>query len=129
MAENEISNGVQMEWNLRERDFLNKHDTGDLEAVKKQGRKARGRGRAYPLGAPSTLVGPPLLHWRTSSSYIYPRTPPQNIQEHHENLIPPSQPSVLERSHLGAFFGAPPEGALFTEGLYINSVASLVMCE
>ena len=26
-----ISNGVQMEWNLRERDFLNKRDPGDLE--------------------------------------------------------------------------------------------------
>ena len=26
-----ISNGVQTEWNLRERDFLNKRDPGDLE--------------------------------------------------------------------------------------------------
>ena len=26
-----ISNGVQMEWNLREHDFLNKRDPGDLE--------------------------------------------------------------------------------------------------
>ena len=26
-------------------------------------------------GVPSTLMGPPLLHRRTSSSYIYPRTP------------------------------------------------------
>ena len=26
-----ISNGVQTEWNLRERDFLNKPDPGDLE--------------------------------------------------------------------------------------------------
>ena len=26
-----ISNGVQMEWNLRERDFLNKRDPEDLE--------------------------------------------------------------------------------------------------
>ena len=32
-------------------------------------------GRAYPLGAPSTLVGPSLLHRCTSSSYIYPCTP------------------------------------------------------
>ena len=43
--------------------------------VKKQGRKPRGRGRAYPLGAPSTLVGPSLLHRPTSSSYISPHTP------------------------------------------------------
>ena len=28
-----------------------------------------------PSGAPSTLVGPTLLHRRTSSSYIYLRTP------------------------------------------------------
>ena len=26
-----ISNGVQMEWNLRERDFRNEHDPGDLD--------------------------------------------------------------------------------------------------
>ena len=26
-----ISNGVQMEWNLRERDFLNERDPGDLD--------------------------------------------------------------------------------------------------
>ena len=44
-------------------------------AVKKQGRKARGRGRAYPLDVPSTLVGPPLLHRRTSSCYIYIHVP------------------------------------------------------
>ena len=36
---------------------------------------ASGRGCAYPLGAPSTLVGPTLLHRRTSSSYRYLRTP------------------------------------------------------
>ena len=59
---------------------------------------------------------------------IYIHIPP-NIQEHHGNLIPPPQPSVPERSHLGAFFGAPPKGALTTEGLYINSMASPVMCE
>ena len=32
-------------------------------------------GAPTPLGAPSTLVGPVLLHRRTYSSYIYPRTP------------------------------------------------------
>ena len=52
-----------------------------------------------------------------------------NIQEHHETLFPPSQPSVPKRSHLGAFSGAPLEGALITEGLYINSMASPMMCE
>ena len=32
-------------------------------------------GAPTPLGAPSTLMGPTLLHRRTSSSYIYLRTP------------------------------------------------------
>ena len=59
---------------------------------------------------------------------IYIHVPP-NIQEHHENLIPPPQPSVPKRPHLGAFSGAPPKGALIREGLYINSMASPVMCE
>ena len=31
-----------------------------------------------PLGAPSTLVGPSLLHRRTSSSYIYIHVPPKH---------------------------------------------------
>ena len=92
--------------------------------VKEASRKPRGRGRAlHPRGA---LVAPPTYFFLL---YIYPCTPPPNIQEHYENLIPPSEPSVLERSHLGAFSGAPPEGALITEGLYINSMAPPMMCE
>ena len=43
--------------------------------VKTSNRRPRGRGRAYPPGALSTLVGPLLLHRRTPSSYIYLRTP------------------------------------------------------
>ena len=42
--------------------------------VKKQSRRPRGRGRTHPLGAPSTLVGPSLLHRPTSSSYICSHT-------------------------------------------------------
>ena len=65
-----ISNGVQTEWNLRERDFWNKRDPEDLDPTS---RKQPGDHEAG--GAPSTLVGPMLLHRRTSSSYIYLRTP------------------------------------------------------
>ena len=90
--------------------------------VKKQGRKARGRGRALHPRGPS--VAPPTYFF-----LLYISTYPPNIQEHHKNLIPLPQPFVPERSHLGAFSGAPPEGALITEGLYINSMASPVMCE
>ena len=54
---------------------------------------------------------------------------PENVQEHHETLFPPPQPSVPVISHLGAFSGAPPAGALITKGFYINTIASPMMCE
>ena len=71
-----ISNGVQTEWNLRECYFWNKHDPEDLDPTSRHqtGGHEVG-GNAYPPGAPSTLVGLLLLHRRTSSSYIYLRTP------------------------------------------------------
>ena len=71
-----ISNGVQTEWNLRERDFWNECDPEDLDPTsrKQPGRHEVG-GAPTPPGAPSTLMGPTLLHRRTSSSYIYLRTP------------------------------------------------------
>ena len=65
-----ISNGVQTEWNIREHDFLNKRDPGDLEWASRNNRGGHEAG-----GTPSTLVGPSLLHWPNSSSYIYLRTP------------------------------------------------------
>ena len=69
-------NGVQTEWNLRERDFQNERDPEDLDPVSRHQPGGHEVGGApTPLGAPSTLVGPTLLHRRTSSSYIYLRTP------------------------------------------------------
>ena len=54
-----ISNGVQTEWNLRERDFWNERDPEDLEwtSSNQQGGHEAG-GAPTPLGSPSTLVGP-----------------------------------------------------------------------
>ena len=67
---NRISNAVQTEWNIRERDFLTERDPGDLDPT------PRNKGGGHELGgAPSTLVGPLLFHRRTPSSYIYLRTP------------------------------------------------------
>ena len=88
------------------------------------------QGGAYPPppSEPSTLVGPLLLHRRTSSSYIYPCTPKRSDTEP-KNLIPPPQLSVSTRSHLGACSGAPPEGASITESFYINTIASPMKCE
>ena len=79
--------------------------------------------RALPLPR-GPLEAPPTYFF-----LLYISMYPPNIQEHHENLLPPPQPSVPERSHLGAFSGAPPEGASTTEGFYINTIASPMMCD
>ena len=46
-----------------------------------------------------------------------------------KTLIPPPHVSVSTRSHLGGFSGALPEGVLITKGFYIDTIASLMMCE
>ena len=54
-----ISNGVQTEWNLREHDFWNEHDPGDLEC--KPGKHQGSHeivGRAHPLGVPPISWAP-----------------------------------------------------------------------
>ena len=60
-----ISNGVQTEWNLRERDFRNEHDPQDLDPMSSnQAGSHEVGGRAYPsLGAPSCLVAASLRLW------------------------------------------------------------------
>ena len=73
---NKISNGVQTEWNLRERDFLTERDPGDLDPTPRSQRGGHeGGGRTHRLGRAPCLVGPSMLHRRTPSSYIYLRTP------------------------------------------------------
>ena len=79
-------------------------------------------------GCAPYLVGPSGVHRRTSSSYIYLRTPKRSEQEP-KNLIPPLQPPVPMRSHLGACSGAPPEGVSITEGFYIIIIAPPIKCE
>ena len=91
-------------------------------------KEATRQGRAYPPGRAlhprGPLVAPPTYFF-----LLYIPTYPQTIRSDHKNLIPPPQPSVPVRSHLGAFSGAPPEGASITEGFYINTIASPMMCE
>ena len=79
------------------------------------------RERPLPRG---TLEAPPTYFFLP-----YISTYPQTIRIGAKNLIPPPQLSVSTRSHLGACFGAPPEGASITEGFYINTIASLMKCE
>ena len=101
-----ISNGVQTEWNLRQRDFQNEHDPEDLdptssnqrgrhEVATMQGACLGGRHAPHPRGP---LVAPPTYFF-----ILYILIYPENIWEHHETLFPPPQPSVPKRSHLGAF--------------------------
>ena len=124
-----ISNGVQTEWNLQERDFWNKHDPEDLECKPRSSRGGHeGGGRAHPYRARPLSRGP-LGRPPTYFFLLYIPTYPENIITSHENLIPPPQPSVSARSYLGAFVGAPPEEESTMEGLYINIIASSKSCE
>ena len=123
-----ISNGVQTEWNLRERDFQNEYDPGDLDPTSRNkrgghevGARLPPRARPPPSWAPccsTDVLLPPIY------TYV-----PQMIRYGAKNLIPPPQPSVPVRSHLGAFSGALPEGASITEGFYIITIASSMKCE
>ena len=86
------------------------------------------QGARLPPGCTLPPRGP-LVAQPTYIFLLYMFTYPENIQEHHEILYPPPQPSVPKRSHLGAFSAAPPEGESITEGFYINTIASPMMCE
>ena len=124
-----ISNRVQTEWNLRESYFWNKRNPGDLEWTSRKQRGRHEAGRCAQGGRRAPHPRGPLVAPLTYFFRLYILVYPENIQEHHETLFPPPQPSVPVRSHLGAFFGAPPEGESIAEGFYINTIASPMMCE
>ena len=94
---------------------------GSNAAATRQEGAARGSARPHPRGP---LVAPPTYFVR-----LYMLLYPENIQGSHETTFPSPQPSVPVRSHIGAFFGAPPEGESITEGVYINTMASPMVCE
>ena len=89
--------------------------------VKKETRWPRGR-RACPGGRHAPHPRGPLVAPLTNFLRLYISIYPDNIQEHHETLFPPLQPSVPVRSHLGTFSGILTEGGSITEGFYINSI-------
>ena len=122
-----ISNGVQTEWNLREHDFRNEHDPGDLDPTPSSARGGHEGGGRAPWALP--LPRGPHVAPSTYSFLLYIPTYPRQIRYGAKNLIPPPQLSVSTRSHLGACSGAPPEGASIMEGFYINTIASPMMCE
>ena len=103
-------NVIQETWTLLQ---------GVKEAVMRVGAPPRARPLPRgPLGAPPTY-----------SFLLYIPTYPRTIRTGAKNLIPPPQPSVSMRSHLGACSGAPPEGASTTEGFYIITIAPPMKCE
>ena len=91
------------------------------EATRQGGTPTSPRRALHPRGP---LVDPPTYFFLLYI-LIYPGTNRTGAK----TLFPPPQPSVPVRSHLGAFFGAPSEGASITEGVYINTIASPMMCE
>jgi len=91
------------------------------EGTRQGGAPTSPRRALHPCGA---LVAAP-----TYFLLLYIPIYPGNIRDGAKTLFPPPQPSVPVRSHLGAFPGAPPEGALIMEGFYINTIASPMMCE
>ena len=91
------------------------------------GRQERSEEATRQGGAPAPLGAPPPSRTPCSSTDLL--LPPIYVQEHHETLFPPPQPSIPKRSHLGAFSGAPPEWESITEGFYINTIDSPMMCE
>ena len=97
---NETFGRVIFGTNVIQRTWSGRQETYE-EATRQGARLPPGRA-LHPRG--------PLIAPSTYFFILYKSTYPANIQEHHENLIPPPQPSVLERSHLGAFSGAPSEG-------------------
>ena len=109
--------------------FWNERDPKDLDPTsrKQPGRhEVRGAptppGRAlHPRGA---HVAPPTYFF-----LLYIPTYPHTIRYGAKNLIPPPQPSVPVRSHLGDFFGDLPEGDSITEGFIILIGASPMMRE
>ena len=86
-------------------------------------KEATRQGARLPLGRALHPRGP-LAAILTGLLLLYILIYPGNIIYGAKTLFPPPQPSVPMRSHLGAFSGAPPEGALITEGFYVNTIAS-----
>ena len=85
-----ISNGVQTEWNLRERDFWNEHDPEDLEWKSSNSRGGHeGGGRASPTRRTPLSRGP---HGSPPTYFFLLYIPmyPGNIRGANENLLPPS---------------------------------------
>ena len=123
-----ISNRVQTEWNLRERDFWNERDLEDLECKSRSSWGGHERVGRPPTGRAPCLVGPSGGHRRTSSSYIYLRTPKTSRSTtkhnfHHRNLLYPRY-LILEPSPALCRRGKQPRRASTSTSLPLRWVVS-----
>ena len=94
-----ISNGVQTEWNLRERDFWNERDPEDLECKSRSNRGSHEGGGRPPTGR-APISWAPRASTDLLLSPIYPRTLKTSRSTtknyfHHRNLLYPRDP-ILE---------------------------------
>ena len=84
-----ISNGVQTEWNLRQRDFWEEYHRGDLEFTSEEPRGGHKIGGcAHPSWARPLSPGP-LERSPTYFFLLYIPTYPENIQGEDETQFPP----------------------------------------
>ena len=118
-----ISNGVQTEWNLRQHDFWNERDLGNL---KWKPRKHRGShkiwGRAHPPGRALHSCGP-LEAPPTDFFRLYIPIYPKTIEYEDRSGVPPSQASVANKNLSGARSGTLLEGESIIGGHLHHLVA------
>ena len=122
-----ISNRVQTEWNLRQRDFLEEYHPGDLEFTSEEPRGGQ------EIGAPPTGCAPlsrePLEHLSTDFFRLYKPTYPKDIENQDRLAVPPPQASVATKNLSGARSGTLSEGEPSPVAIFIIPVLSMTRRE
>ena len=104
-----ISNRVQTEWNLRQRDFLEEYHPGDLELMSEDPRGGHEIGEAPPYWARPLSRGP-LEHLPTDFFRLYKPTYPKTIEYQDKMGVPLPQASVATKNLSGVHSGTLPVG-------------------
>ena len=110
-----ISKGVQTEWNLRERDFWNERDPGELELKSRKLRGGHEGGARAPHWALPQSRGP-LVAPLTDFFRLYMSIYPKNIGDENRSGVPPPQASVATKNQSRPCSGTLPEGVSLTGG-------------
>ena len=126
---NGISNGVQTEWNLRERDFRNEHDPEDLDPTSRKlpgshevgGGPTPPRRALHPRGPP---VAPPVY-----SFLLYIPTYPQNDQIRSQKPNSTAATFCIHEIPSWSLFWSSAGGGIDHGGFYINTIAPPMNCE